>query len=329
MSYKPAVTGVPQGIVYFGNPAADNMFEAESNFTYDASTDKLIVDNIQVSNDVTILGDLDVSGVINQINLEELLIEDQKIVLNSNYNSNTEPTDDAAITVNRGPSTSSHKDVQILWNEGGPGGKWTFTNDGSTYYNLLGIQSIVDGSGIVNNGTTTDPIFDIKVDNQTLEIVNDTVQVQALGIDTAHLANDAVDGSKIADDSIDSEHYVDGSIDTAHLSDGAVTEAKRSRTITEVTAYATVAHDVTLVTTSTTNRTITLPTATNGKVVVIKKIDSGSGQVIIQGSSHDSTTDRIDGSSSTTPRLYYVNESITCIAKNTGTSTQQQDWYII
>jgi hypothetical protein len=327
MSYKPAATGVPQGIVYFGNPAADNMFEAESNFTYDASTDKLIVDNIQVSNDVTILGDLDVSGVINQINLEELLIEDNKIILNSNYNSNTEPSDDAAVIVNRGPNTSSNKDVDIRWNEGS--NIWTFTNDGTNYYNLLGIQSLGAGEGLSNSGTTVDPILDVNVDNQTLEITTDTVHVKALGIDTAQLAANSVTNAKIADDQIDSEHYVDGSIDTAHLSDGAVTEAKRSRTITEVTADATVAHDVTLVTTSTTNRTITLPTATNGKVVVIKKIDSGSGQVIIQGASHDSTTDRIDSSASTTPRLYYVNESITCVAKNTGTSTQQQDWYVI
>ena len=328
MSYKPAATGVPQGIVYFGNPAADNMLEAESNFTYDASADKLVVDNIQVSNGVTILGDLDVSGVINQISLEQLLIEDNEIILNSNYNSNTEPTDDAAITVNRGPNTSSHKDVKILWNEGS--NIWTFTNDGSTYYNLLGIQSITDGDGLTDSGTATDPIFNVDPDTTTIEIDgNSKVAVVAGGIGNTQLANDAVDGYKIADDSIDSEHYVDGSIDTAHLSDGSVTEAKRTRTITEVTADATVAHDVTLVNTSTTNRTITLPTATNGKVVVIKKIDSGSGQVIIQGASHDSTTDRIDGSSSTTPRLYYVNESITCVAKNTGTSTQQQDWYVI
>ena len=196
MSYKPAVTGVPQGIVYFGNPAADNMFEAESNFTYDASTDKLIVDNIQVSNDVTILGDLDVSGVINQINLEELLIEDQKIVLNSNYNSNTEPTVDAAIIVNRGPNTSSHKDVEILWNEGS--NIWTFTNDGSTYYNLLGIQSITDGDGLTNSGTTIDPIFDVDPDNVTIEIDGNTkVAVKDGGIDTDQLADDSVNGDKI------------------------------------------------------------------------------------------------------------------------------------
>lgn len=329
MSYKPAVTGVPQGIVYFGNPASDNVFEAESNFTYDASADKLVVDNIEVSNDVTILGDLDVSGVINQINLEQLLVEDNEIILNSNYNSNTEPTDDASITVNRGPNTSSFKDVKILWNEGS--NIWTFTNDGTTFYNLLGVQNLTEGGGInVTGSVGTGFIISADVDDVTIEVDgNDDIAVKALGIDTAQLAADAVNGDKIADDSIDSEHYVDGSIDTAHLSDGAVTEAKRSRTITEVTADATVAHDVTLVTTSTTNRTITLPAATHGKVVVIKKIDSGSGHVIIQGASHDSTTDRIDGSASTTPRLYYVNESITCIAKNTGTSTDQQDWYII
>jgi len=63
----------------------------------------------------------------------------------------------------------------------------------------------------------------VNVDDTTLEIATDALQVKALGIDTAQLAADAVDGTKIADDSIDSEHYVDGSIDNIHLANSSVT----------------------------------------------------------------------------------------------------------
>jgi len=63
----------------------------------------------------------------------------------------------------------------------------------------------------------------VNVDDTTLEIATDALQVKALGIDTAQLAADAVDGTKIADESIDSEHYVDGSIDNIHLANSSVT----------------------------------------------------------------------------------------------------------
>lgn len=147
MSYKPAQSGVPNGIVYFGNSASDNVFEAESAFAYNPSTNTLNVDNFTVdvdasvggnisvtgsgsfNGDVTILGDLNVSGVVNRltVNLQELLIEDHSIVLNSNVTG--DPGDqDASIIVNRG----SLADVQIRWDEGDD--LWEFTNDGTNYY---------------------------------------------------------------------------------------------------------------------------------------------------------------------------------------------------
>ena len=52
MSYKPAASGVPNGIVFFGTPAGDNVFEAESNFAYNPSTDTLSVDNISAATGV-------------------------------------------------------------------------------------------------------------------------------------------------------------------------------------------------------------------------------------------------------------------------------------
>jgi len=313
MSYKPHTPNVPSGILYFGDPAGEAMLKAESSFVYDDGNDRLSVGKITTSSDVIVGGNLTIQGTTTTVNTEVVSIEDNILVLNSNFTGDSSGSNgtDAGIEIERGTSTN----VQLLYDEGV--NRWQFTNDGSTFFPIATgiddfsgyIASVGAGAGLTDSGTATDPILDVNVDNQTLAITTDTVHVKDLGIDTAQLAADSVTSAKIAD--------------------GAVTEAKRTRTITEVTADSTVAHDVTLVTTSTTNRTITLPTATNGKVVVIKKIDSGSGQVIIQGASHDSTTDRIDGSSSTTPRLYYVNESITCIAKNTGTSTQQQDWYVI
>jgi hypothetical protein len=51
--------------------------------------------------------------------------------------------------------------VDIRWNEGS--NIWTFTNDGTNYYNLLGIQSLGAGEGLSNSGTTVDPILDVNL----------------------------------------------------------------------------------------------------------------------------------------------------------------------
>lgn len=480
MSYKPAQSGVPNGIVYFGNAASDNVFEAESAFVYNPSTNTLNVDNVSVDvdasvggnlsvtgsgsfdGDVTILGDLNVSGVVNQINLQELLIEDNKIVLNSNYNTNdTEPTADAAIIVNRGPNGSTVKDVEVRWDENY--NHWEFTNDGTNYHpfviegsglkhrfgdtnsdhpildldlddlpvvtsaednDYIAIADFSDGNATrkitrsnlltglgagtvtsidVNGGSgisipEVDPVtstgvftVNIKTDNSTIEVdsVTNSLRLKASGIGFTHLSDALVitssetfsdvdnalmtaaaiadkiesygyststgtiteviggsglspdagvtsgsitldiktDGSTVGINGSDQVYVKDSGINTTQLADGAVTEVKVTRTITEVSTSSTASNDVTLVNTAGSDKTITLPVATNGRVVVIKKKDSAAGNVVVVGATHDSVTDTIDGASS--KRLYYVNESMTCIAKNTGTSTEQQAWYII
>lgn len=479
MSYKPSQSGVPNGIVYFGNSASDNVFEAESAFAYNPSTNTLNVDNIAVDVDITVgndllvtgngsfdgnltvLGNLNVSGVVNQINLQELLIEDNEIILNSNYNTNnTEPTTDAAIVVNRGPDGSTVKDVEILWDE--TNNHWEFTNNGTDYNpfvipgfglsyraadgnpgheivdldidDLPIVTSAEDGDYIaiadssnsnatkkitrsnlltglgagtvtsvdVNSGSgisipETEPVtssgsftVNIKTDNSTIEVdvLTNSLQLKASGVgftnlsdalviasgeafsdsDTALMTAAAiadkiedygystttgtiteviggsglspasvtsgsvtldvkVDDSTVGINGSDQVYVKNGGISTTQLADGAVTEVKVTRTITEVSVNSTISNDVTLVSTAGSDKTVTLPTATNGRVVVIKKKDSAAGNVIVVGATHDSTTDTIDGASSR--RLYYVNESMTCIAKTTGTASDQQAWYII
>ena len=171
----------------------------------------------------------------------------------------------------------------------------TLDSDGSTHQltTVDNLATLFAGNGL----TASSAELSVNVDNSTLTIDTDTVKV------------------------------ADGGIDTTQLADGAVTEAKRERTITDVSANSTIAHDITLVTTGASEITVTLPAATSGKVIVIKKKDSGSGNVKIVGATHDSVTDTIDGADN--KRLYYIYESMTCVAKNTGISTDQQAWYII
>jgi len=91
-----------------------------------------------ISNDLIVSGNLTVSGSATYINTNDLYVEDNKILLNSNVS--TSPTLDAYIEIERGTSPN----VSIRWNE--TSAQWEFTNDGSTY------QGIGTGGG--GGGTT-------------------------------------------------------------------------------------------------------------------------------------------------------------------------------
>jgi len=135
-------------------------------------------------------------------------------------------------------------------------------------------------------------------------------------IDTAHLAADAVTGAKIADDAIDSEHYTDGSIDAAHIASSAVTEVKRSRTVATANSTSTISNDITLATAGAAGITLTLPAAVSGKIVIVKKVDTGAGNVTLDPPG--SVT--IDGAA--TKVLYHQYETMTCVSDGTN-------WFII
>jgi hypothetical protein len=165
MAYQP-YDRTPKGIVFFGENAADQVYESTSGFVYTSGTSTLDVPNVNISTDLdvggnvdvtgngtfdgdlTVYGDLNVSGVVNQVNLEELLVEDSSITLRSNATGTPSDGDDASIVVNRGASS----DVDIRWDEGND--YWSFTNTASNvgpYHPLL-----ISGSGLTTNGSNVD-----------------------------------------------------------------------------------------------------------------------------------------------------------------------------
>jgi hypothetical protein len=127
-----------------------------------------------------------------------------------------------------------------------------------------------------------------------------------------------VDGSTIelsATNGTGSVRVKDLGITTGKLADGAVTEAKRSRTVASTSVSVNpVTADVNLCTAGSGGITLTLPSASGntGKIIYIKKIDAGAGNVIISGT--------IDGGSQKI--LYYQYESMTVVSNGTS-------WYII
>ena len=76
-------------------------------------------------NNVTVSGDLTVSGTTTSINTETLTVDDNIIVLNNNATG--APSANAGIEIERGSSTN----VALRWNEADD--KWEITTDGSAY----------------------------------------------------------------------------------------------------------------------------------------------------------------------------------------------------
>lgn len=82
-----------------------------------------------VGNSLVVTGDLTVNGTTTTLNTSELAVEDNTVVLNSNVTGT--PVANAGIEVERGTETN----VSILWNE--TSDLWSFTNDGSTFYDMV------------------------------------------------------------------------------------------------------------------------------------------------------------------------------------------------
>ena len=90
------------------------------------------------SNNVTIQGNLTVTGTQTTVNSNQVEIGDAIITLNSDIASNAAPSENAGIEVDRGSSTN----VLLRWNESTD--KWQFTNDGSTYEDINAASPLND-----------------------------------------------------------------------------------------------------------------------------------------------------------------------------------------
>ena len=81
------------------------------------------------SDDAIFSGNITVNGSQTILNTETLTVDDNIIILNNNETGT--PSQNAGIEVERGSSTN----VQLRWNE--TDDKWQFTNDGSSYADIL------------------------------------------------------------------------------------------------------------------------------------------------------------------------------------------------
>ena len=203
-------------------------------------------DTATFGGNVTVQGDLLVSGTTTTINTATLDVADNNITLNSDLGSGVSPTQNAGITINRGSGT----DKTLIWNE--TSDKWSIgsetfvagtveaalTGNATTATALATARNVsisgdvtasavsFDGSGNVAlsatidaDAVTTAKILDANV--TTDKIANDAIT-------GAKIANDSIDSEHIAADSIDAEHYAEGSVDTTALGADAVTSAKIS-----------------------------------------------------------------------------------------------------
>ena len=101
----------------------DHVFDHTTNF---ARKDQ----NETFAGNVTIQGNLTVSGTQQTVLSNDVNIGDATITLNSDLDSSTAPSENAGIDINRGNAST----VSIRWDE--QNDKWQFTNDGTTYEDI-------------------------------------------------------------------------------------------------------------------------------------------------------------------------------------------------
>ena len=89
-------------------------------------------DDVVITNNLTVGGDLNVTGKVNSVNTTVINIQDNKVNLNSAFTGT--PVADAGIRVERGDSA----DTEILWRESAgsyqAANTWGLTNDGTNYH---------------------------------------------------------------------------------------------------------------------------------------------------------------------------------------------------
>ena len=103
---------------------------------------------VDATGDLVVGGNLTVNGTTTTLNTETLEIEDNIVVFNSNVTGS--PTTNAGIEVERGTSDN----VSMRWNESTD--RWDFTNDGTTYQNVLLLSDI--GQDSLNDTVITSPL---------------------------------------------------------------------------------------------------------------------------------------------------------------------------
>jgi hypothetical protein len=164
---------IPEGAnLYHTTARARNAISGGTGVTYTAGTGVIAIGqavgtgNSPTFVDLTLTGDLNISGNINSTSTSELLVEDNAIFLNSNYTGSS-PTANATLEVERGTVNNA----RILWNE--TSNQWEIDNGTGTGSAIVtsasagGVGSVSAGNLIDISGTGADPIVDVDLSELT------------------------------------------------------------------------------------------------------------------------------------------------------------------
>lgn len=112
---------------------------------YDTANTKFNSAGGSITGDVTISGSLSVTGNTIYANVEQLIVEDNIITLNSNVTG--EPTLDSGIEINRGLQPNTY----LLWNESDHA--WEFTNNGTSYFKIADTDRVNSVYSLANTNS--------------------------------------------------------------------------------------------------------------------------------------------------------------------------------
>lgn len=339
MSYNPSST-TKKSLVFFGANANDPKFNSDATLYFDNSklyTNGIVLPNnsyigsagdneaIQIdgSGNIIVKGNFTVQGTTTSLNTDVVNIEDNIVVLNSNYTGDCTSTGvDAGIEIERGTCTN----VWFRWDEGVD--KWKFYDGTNTYGLWSGLSYSGDSnSDILLEGETLD--FDgasgitttVDAANNRIsfevsaEVISDKTAINSATLDSGNdylLVWDATDSAlkKITPSNLvaaASSSYItvvddDSDTDTINLGEnlallggeGIVTNISASNTV----SFALNLNEVTSKTISVANDSIVFIDSddnTNGKENVADFVD------LIAGSALDTDNDgvldvKVDGS---------------------------------
>ena len=139
------ITSSNGGPIGFSNPInvdTISSLSANTNLTISANG----TGNIQINDDVTITGNLNINGGGGNLSVSSLSVEDN--IIDVSAETTGTPVNNAGIRVIRGDEPS----VQNRWNETTE--TWQITNDGSTYLNVVGSNTTTGNANVGNIGAT-------------------------------------------------------------------------------------------------------------------------------------------------------------------------------
>jgi hypothetical protein len=144
------ITSSDGGAIGFSNQIAVDSLTSKSTNT-DLTITASGTGKVYVNDDMTVAGNLTISGTTTTVNTTTLSIADNLIDLNSDVTTGT-PTENAGLRVLRGDSNA----VQIRWTESST--DWQYTADGTNYYTFTDASRLTGStlaSGVTASSLTT------------------------------------------------------------------------------------------------------------------------------------------------------------------------------